>query len=187
MPKEELGIGSLSFGEEFDKNGEFELIDDGKYEVVIKKVEKKTSKEKNTKYLNVVFKIRSDVDQEFKNRELYYRITEKENDPCYDFNRVNKLIITQKNLPTYKKFFTDVDEVLQYLVGLHLVITVETSFDDYSNKDRNNVKDWSFEPSVWDTQDHPKTIVKEHTERLEEDAEKAEAILDLPDDNSLPF
>ena len=185
-----VGIGALNFGEEFDTNGEFALIDDGKYEVVIEKVEPKIS-QKGTKYLNVTFKIRNDVEQEFKNRKLFYRINEKEGDVCYDFNRVNKIIITQKNTPTYKKFFADVDEVLQYLVGLHLVLTVETVFDDYSNKDRNQVKDWSFEPSVWDTQTHEPKIVKENTDKLEAAAssyDDGQPILDLPDDaGGLPF
>ena len=176
MPEEKLTISSINFGEEFDTNGEFALIDDGKYEVVIEKVEPKES-QKGNKYLNVVFKIRNDVDQGFKNRKLFYRINAKEGDVCYDFNRVNKIIITQKNTANYKKFFTDVDEVLQYLVGLHLVLTVETSFDDYSQKDRNNVKDWSFEPSVWDTQDHTATT-EVSTEETPE--------LDL-DDSPLPF
>jgi hypothetical protein len=173
MP-EEKNVNAINFGEEFDTNGEFSLIDDGKYEVVIEKVEPKES-QKGNKYLNVVFKIRNDVDQNFKNRKLFYRINSKEGDVCYDFNRVNKIIITQKNTANYKKFFIDVDEVLQYLVGLHLVLTVETSYDEYSQKDRNNVKDWSFEPSVWDTQEHPAKVVEEHTEGL-----------DLPD-AELPF
>lgn len=170
--KEVVSAGALSFGEEFDTGGEFTLIDDGKYEVAIEKIERKES-QKGNKYLNVTFKIRNDVEQEFKNRKLFYRINSKEGDPTgYDFNRLNKLIITQRN---YKKYFTDVDEVLQYLVGAHLIVTVETVFDDYSSKDRNQVKDWAFEPSIWDTQEHPAPVVKEHTEQL-----------DLPD-SELPF
>ncbi len=166
--------GAINFGEEFDTNGEFSLIDDGDYEVVIEKVEPKQS-QKGNKYLNITFKIRNDVEQNFKNRKLFYRINEKEGDNCYDFNRVNKIIITQKNTANYKKYFIDIDEVLQYLVGLHLILTVETSFDEYSQKERNNVKDWSFSPSIWDMQEHPAKIEKTNTEQLE-----------LPDDE-LPF
>ena len=157
----------INFGVEFDTNGEFTLIDDGKYEVLLEKVEPKVSTNGN-KYLNLTFKIRADVEQNFKNRKLFYRINAKEGDPTgYDFNRLNKLIITQKNTANYKKYFNDIDEVLQYLVGLHLVLYVETSFDDYMGKDRNSVKDWSFEPSVWDTQEHPVEIQKANTEQLE--------------------
>lgn len=185
MP-EEISVTKLNFGEEFDTNGEFELIDEGKYEVVIEKVEPKISKNQK-KYLNITFKIRDDVDQDFKKRKLFYRINEKDNDPTgYDFNRLNKIIITQKNTKNYQKYFADTDEVLQYLVGLHLVITVEVAFDDYSQKDRNNVKDWAFEPSVWDTQEHPAKIEKANTESLEATAKEAEKVLDLPDDD-LPF
>lgn len=178
MSEEKLSIGALNFGEEFDTNGEFALIDDGKYEVTIDKIEPRES-QKGSKYLNVTFKIRSDVEQAFKNRKLFYRINSKEGDPTgYDFNRLNKLIITQKNTSNYKTYFIDTDEVIQWLIGAHLVLTVETSYDEYSQKDRNNVKDWSFEPSVWDTTEHPAQIEKGNTEKLD---------LELPEDGSLPF
>ena len=67
---EEISATKLNFGEEFDTNGEFELIDEGKYEVVIEKVEPKLSKNQK-KYLNITFKIRDDVDQDFKKRKLF--------------------------------------------------------------------------------------------------------------------
>ena len=184
MPEEKLNVGTISFGEEFDTNGEFSLIDEGRYEVLIDKIEPKES-QKHNKYLNVVFKIRNDVEQNFKNRKLFYRINAKEGDPTgYDFNRLNKLIITQKNTPNYKKYFTDTDEVIQYLIGLHLIVTVEVSFDDYSQKDRNTVKDWAFEPSVWDTQEHP--TATDTVVHSDEPVKKNTEQLDLPDDK-LPW
>lgn len=142
----------ISFGKEFDKQA-FGLIDDGKYEVVIEKAEEKTSV-KGSKYLNITFRIRDDVDQNFKNRRLFYTIGKKENDACYDFGRVNKIILTQEGRADYKSRFDTFDEVLFYLNGLHLVVTVVTTFDDYRGEDRNEVKDFSFEPSLWDMQEH---------------------------------
>lgn len=144
---ENLETTGINFGEEFDKQ-EFGLIDDGKYEVTIDKIEQKVSAKTGNKYLNFTFSIRDDVDQKFKRRKLFYTIAKKEGDPCYDFTRVNKIILTQKGKPTYKSRFLDFDEVLLYLHGLNLVLTVETNFDDYRGEDRNEVKDWSFEPSM---------------------------------------
>ena len=101
----------------------------------------------------------------FKNRKLFYTITEKDKDVCYDFNRINKLIITQKGRPNYKEHFTDSDEVIQYLNGLHMVVEVETNFDDFTGKDRNEIKDRSFEPSVWDQTEHVAEIKATNIEK----------------------
>lgn len=150
MPEE-----TIRFGEEYDVQ-DYGLIDDGKYEVKIEKIDKKTSSKTGNKYLNIRFSIRDDVDQKFKNRKLFYCITQTDpNDICYNFKKINKIIMTQKGLPTFKDHFSgDFDEVIQYLCGLHLVLTVETTFDDYKSEDINVIKDWSFEPSVWDRTSH---------------------------------
>lgn len=172
---EEKTTNAINFGEEFDKQ-EFGLIDDGRYEVVIEKIEPRTSLKTGNKYLNFTFTIRGDVDQKFKNRKLFYTITKKEGDSCYDFSRINKIILTQKKHSDYKSRFMDFDEVLQYLHGIHLVLTVETNFDDYKGEDRNTVKDWSFEPSLWDMQDHSKDTTPSAT-----------ANPDIVEDSDLPF
>lgn len=154
----EKNTNSINFGEEFDKQ-EFGLIDDGKYEVSIDKIEPKVSAKTGNKYLNFTFTIRKDVEgQKFGGRKLFYTITKKEGDACYDFARINKIILTQKDREDYKSRFADFDEVLLYLHGLHLVLTVETNFDDYRGEDRNEIKDWSFEPSTWDATHKSSTI-----------------------------
>lgn len=170
----------LNFGEEFDKK-EFELIDEGKYEVVLEKLERKTSS-KGSKYLNLTFQIRRDVEQNFKGRKLFYTIFAQDGDRAYNFNVINKIILTQKNRSDYKTHFKDIDEVLQYLIGLRLIVEVEISFDEYSGTEKNKIVDWSFEPSIWDTQDHSQPaaepeIIKQNTEALDEA---------VPDDD-LPF
>lgn len=164
---------AINFGEQFDTS-DFDLVDSGKYEVVIDKIDKKKSKT-GKNYLNFTFTIRKDVEQKFKNRKLFYMISEKDNDICYDFNRINKLIITQKGRSNYKDHFVDADEVLQYLHGLHMVLEVETNFDDFTGKDRNEIKDRSFEPSVWDQTEHVAEIKGTNLESI-----------DTPNDD-LPF
>lgn len=148
MPNEELNNNGISFGEEYDSKGEFELIDDGVYEVTIAKIEPRISK-KGNKCLNFTFEIIEDENgnRKFQRRKLFYNVTQKEGDKCYDFPRINKLILTQKGTDNYRTHFAEFDEVIQYLVGINLRLTVETNYDEYSAKDRNEVKDWSFEPS----------------------------------------
>ena len=101
---------NILFGEEFDQQQEFTLIDDGDYEVAIDKIEKRTSKAGN-QCLNFTFVIRKDVDQKFQGRKLFYTVTKKADDTfgVYDYNRINKLILTQKDKPNYKKAFADAD------------------------------------------------------------------------------
>ena len=148
------------FGEEYDTQQEFTLIDDGRYEGVIDKIEKKTSKAGN-KYLNLTLKIRDDVDQKFKKRSLFYVIVKKPEDTkgVYDYTKINRLIMTQKETKDYKTHFLSegealIDDIIQYLQGRHLSFEVKTEFDDTTAKDRNVVNDFTFAPSEWD-KTHP--------------------------------
>ena len=179
-------VNAINFGEEYDQQ-DFGLVDDGKYEFVIEEVAVKTSSKSGNQYLNFKFRIRKDVEQNFKNRVLFYTIGKKEGDPCFDFSRVNKIILTQKDRPDYKSRFLDFDEVLQYLHGLHLVATVETNFDKYSNEDRNEIKDWSWEPSVWDTTDHKNEEPAPETLSAETPSKPESVPAPDGEDEDLPF
>lgn len=191
----------LSFGEEFEKD--FNLIEEGDYEVTLENLEKRSSS-KGGKYLNLTFGIRKDVDQKFKGRKLFYPVFENEGDKAYNFDVINKIIITQKGTKNYRTHFQTIDQVFQYLVGLHLVVSVEIAFDDYNGKDRNRIKDWSFAPSVWDAKKEsiqeapveevaPKTAPKvapkapEHVPSVQAQAPANDLdTVDLPDDD-FPF
>lgn len=140
---EELQNQSIVFGSEYEEKQDFGLIDEGRYEVIIDKVEKKISKNGN-KYLNVRFNIREDIEQPFKRRKLFYTIMGADNRLGYDFNKVNKIILTQKNQPTFKTTFQETDEVLQYLFGLRLSLVVETTFDSNRGNDINIIDETSF-------------------------------------------
>lgn len=143
-------VTKVGFGEEFDKEPEYGLIDDGSYEVVISKVEPKeiVSKKNGQKYkmLNLTFKIRSDVEQEFKGRCVFYTIFGREGDEYYDYRVVNKIIMTQL-AKGEKLFLNDVDEVLQYLQNLKLVINITSEFNTSTGEDRNVVVEDSFKAS----------------------------------------
>lgn len=162
----------IQFGEEYEKE-EFGLIDDGDYEVVLKAEVRKT-KDGSKDFLNLGFKIREDVDQPFKGRYLFEAAwRDKGNPNLFDFKKINSIIVTQKGLPTYQTKFKDMDEVILYLNGLQLLLTVETSFDEYSGQEKNFIAKKSFRPSVWNT-------------KVQTQAENANAGITIPDDE-LPF
>ena len=144
----EENVTKVAFGEEFDSERKYELIDDGDYEFVISKVEPRESNKngKVTKRLSLTFKIRDDIEQKFKGRCVFFTIFGREGDPYYDFHVVNKIIITQLK-DKEKKYFDSVDEVLQYLQGLKLVATVSSEYDDFRDEDRNVIVEDSFKRS----------------------------------------
>lgn len=157
LPVEEEGI---EFGSDkrVEENTEFELIDEGTYEVVLEQLQPKTSTKngKTTKYMNVTFKIRDDVDQKFKKRKIWYTIFAREGDVAFNFNAINAIIITQEGRSDYKRHFKNVDEIFQYLIGLHLRLDIGIEFNQFKGKDDNIIVDGSFQFSQWDI-DHPST------------------------------
>lgn len=136
-----------------DENTEFELIDEGTYEVVLEKLEPKTSKN-GKRYINITFVIRDDVEQNFKRRKIWYTIFSRDGDVAFNFNAINPLIITQEKRSDYKTRFKNEDEIFQYLIGLHMRLNIEIKFDEFRGKDGNVISDGSFQFSQWDI-DHP--------------------------------
>lgn len=138
----------INFGEEFDTGtSKFCLLDEGTYEFKIVRVEDKASSKSGNPYKKFTLEVRQDVDQKFKGKWISFNISKHEGDSVYDFNRVNKLILTQKNTKNFKTRFVEPDEVWQYLNGKNLRASVENQFDDYTNKDRSQIVDFSWEPS----------------------------------------
>ena len=136
----------LQFGEEFE-NKEFEAIEDGDYEVTLEKVERKVA-QTGKKYLNLSLRIRRDIDQPAQGRVLFVKIWENDGDSVYNHAKINHIIVTQKNTGEhYKTDFRTFDDVLQYLHGLNFIVTVEKFFNEFTAKDDNRVKDWSYKPS----------------------------------------
>ena len=183
---EEKGI-EFGSDKKVAENSEFELIDEGTYEVVLEKLEQKTSTKngKTTKYMNVTFTIRDDVDQDFKKRKIWYTIFARDNDVAFNFNAINAIIITQEGRKDYKRHFKNVDEIFQYLIGLHLRLDIGIEFNQFKGKDDNIIVDGSFQFSQWDI-DHPET--GDNLKSVGTDGAKGANLeaVDLPDDD-LPF
>ena len=185
--QEQPNNGAVDFG--VDKAvDEYELIKAGTYEVALEKLEiKKSNKDgKVTNYLNITFVIRSDVDQEFKGRKVWFTIFEGDPSPlnkvAFNFNAVNKLIVTQAwkedEEHGYRTHFTERDEVFQYLQGLHMRLDIAVAFNDFKGKDDNAVVKDSFAPSEWDKTHSVPGVPGSQGNNLDG--------LDTPDDD-LPF
>lgn len=146
--------GGIEFGSDkkVEEKSEYELIEEGTYEVTLEQLQPKTSTKngKNIKYINITFVIRDDVEQKFKKRRIWYTIFAREGDVAYNFNEINSLIITQEKRKDYKRHFRNIDEIFQYLIGLHLRLDIGIEFNQFKGKDDNIIVENSFKYSQWD-------------------------------------
>lgn len=130
----------------FDDNFDRKLLDEGDYEVILK-LEKKTLSTGKEK-VSLDFKVRDDVDQKFRGSHIFDDIWPDKNNPYwFDLIKLNKLVKTQKGLPTYQERFNDVDECILFLNGTAMIITVENVYDEYIGNDKSKVKYLSYRPS----------------------------------------
>ncbi len=113
------------------------LIKEGEYEVILEKAEIKkllSGKEK----IGIQFRIRTDVEQEGKNRIVFEDIwKEKDNPQFFNRRRLNLLLATQKI--DNGKTFNTIQELLQFLTGATLVIKLGVEHDDYKNEEVNKI------------------------------------------------
>lgn len=129
------------------------VVDAGTYEVTITAA-RRPRKDGTGDNLNVMFKIRDDVDQPFKNEAVFEIITRDKNVPVwFDLKKTEALFFTQKYTIGFNpnKEFLDtregVDEFIQYINGKHCKIEVTKEYDDYWGDDTNKVKYLSYAPS----------------------------------------
>lgn len=116
-----------------------DLVSEGDYEVQIERIEKKTLPVSGKEKLSVMFRIRSDVEQPNKNRVVFEDIwSEKSNPEFFNRKRINQLMGTQKIEDGH--VFDTISDVIDFLDGSYLRIHVAIEFDDYSGRDRNQVK-----------------------------------------------
>ena len=123
------------------------LMKDGDYEVTIEKIEKKilpSGKEK----LSITYRVRSDVEQSYKNRCVFEDIwQEKENPHFFNRKRINQLLGTQEIEEGTS--FGSIKDVINFLLGACLIVRVGTVFSDYHGEDINTVsyyKSSKFKP-----------------------------------------
>lgn len=122
----------------YDKKEEFELIDEGNYEVIIQKVAEKQLPS-GARKISFQFKIRDDVEQNFKNRVLFDDVWKNKETGVYNMARINKILRTQEDLED-GHIFTSVDELSSYLTDKRCIVHVIKEFSDYSQKDENKIQ-----------------------------------------------
>lgn len=135
--------------EDYAGKKEFPVIDGGDYEVVLTATIT-TNKAGTGDYLNLGFKIRDDVEQKFNDGHAYVfekLFRDKQNPEWFDLTKSGSILVTQKGKAGYKTKFDEVEEFVQYINGINLVITVEKVYDEYFQKEVNQVKYLSYKPS----------------------------------------
>jgi len=121
-----------------DAEEEFELLPENDYEVVLEKIEQKQTPS-GKKKLQLSYRVRSDVDQEFKNRVVFEDIWEEKDNPgIYNHRRLNKLMGTQENINEGDQFDT-IQDVINFLNGVYLQVHIVKEVDPYDNKEKNRV------------------------------------------------
>lgn len=137
-------------GYEFSEKETYDLIKQGNYEVTLDTAEIRSFKSDATKkYLSLKFVIRRDVEQPHIGRSIFESVfRDKENPSQFDHRKLQRIILTQKDKPTFQKTFANEDELIQYLNGLNMQITIsEKEPDAYHDTEYNEVAYLSYRPS----------------------------------------
>ena len=132
------------------------LMKEGDYEVVVERIEKKTLTSGREK-LSIMYRVRSDVEQTFKNKCLFEDIwQEKENPQFFNRKRINQLLGTQEIEDGTT--FSSIEDIIDFVSGTYLRVHVGVVFNDYTGEDVNTVS--YYKPSKHKPQ---KLIMKEPT------------------------
>lgn len=131
-----------------------DLVPAGEYEVVLS-AEKRVIASSGNVYIRCKFTIRDDIEQVAKGRCVFDSIfTEKDGPNAGEFrhDKLGKIISTQGK--DAQKDFQNEDELIQYINGLRMRITVDRKApDDYNPVEHNEVRYLSYRPSKAAPQD----------------------------------
>ena len=120
------------------KENNSELIKEGDYEATIERIERKTLPSGKEK-LSVMYRIRTDVEQQYKNKCVFEDIwAEKENPKVFNRKRINQLLGTQdvKDGTT----FETINDVINLLINSDLIIHITIETDTYRGEDVNVIQ-----------------------------------------------
>lgn len=124
-------------------DSKFELVENGDYEVTLQCEYGKTNA--GSQYINCKFKIRDDVEQSFGGRFVFDSIYKTQGTDDYNKTKINAILAA---IPNAKLDFGDYDELVQYLNGQNMIISVAVEpANQYHQNDKNIVKYLSYRPS----------------------------------------
>lgn len=114
-----------------------DLIEEGNYEVIIDKIDRRVTKNGKNK-LVVQYRIRKDVEQKYGNKCVFEDIwEEKEHSGVFNRKRINQLLGTQH--VTKGTRYNSINEVINFLTGAALNISVKITHNEYYDEDENEV------------------------------------------------
>jgi hypothetical protein len=124
---------SYTFAKGQDK---YELIKEGEYEVTLEQILEATTMS-GKKKLDIVFRIREDVEQEHHNRVVFESIWQEKETSFYNRKRLNQLLGTQevKDGTT----FNSIQDIIETLKNAKLRVKLIIAFDDYKKQDINKI------------------------------------------------
>lgn len=154
----------------------YELIEKGDYEVTLQCEWAKKVSDPNELYINCKFKIREDVEQSFPGRFVFDSIYKQQGTMDYNKTKINGLLGA---IPRAKLDFENYDELIQYLNGQNMVVTIEIErANQWHSKDKNVIKYLSYRPSEVATPVATTTTTFSTTSVIDEDMTMVDG--DLP-------
>lgn len=124
---------------------EYELVQPGEYEVTLNAEWKQTRVGDN--YINCVFKIRKDVEQDFGGRIVFDGIYKNKNTGELQPSKINGILAA---IPNAKQDFESYDELIQYINDQNMIVEINIQKADPSvvgSKDKNVIKYLSYKQS----------------------------------------
>ena len=129
----------------------FELIEPNEYETTVNLEYKKTND--GNLYINCKFAIREDVEQDFQRRIIFDGIYKSKATGDFQQNKINGLLAAvNANEANPRWDFDDYDDVIQFLNGKNVRVTVELQKADPnypSGSDKNVIKFLSYKPTEY--------------------------------------
>lgn len=126
----------MSFELNYEKLGDNGLMKPGVYEVTIEKAEEQEYN--GRKNISMWLGVRTDVEQEYKNKKIFHNIYKAKDTGKYNANFFN-LLGKITGIPEGKKF-DSLEALLKELIGKPARVTVE--HEEYNGKQYERVKKW---------------------------------------------
>ena len=140
-----------------DSNG---LVKVGDYEATIERIERKTLPSGKEK-LSIMYRVRSDVEQAYKNKCLFEDIWAEKNEPgVFNRKRLNQLLGTQN--PEDGAVFETINDIIDFLTGCNLIIHVVVELDTYHGEDVNTISYYrssKIKPQTLTSEDVKKEVI----------------------------
>lgn len=124
----------------------YELITPNDYEVTLT-AEWKETKSTKKHFINCAFTIRKDVEQDFQGRMVFDGIYESKKTGALQTSKINGILSA---IPNAKQDFESYDELIQYISGRNMIVSIDIEDADPQNpdsKDRNVIKYLSYAPT----------------------------------------